>query len=319
MNTSSAGLQPKEQRRILEVIFVYLVSLLILSVRDPYLAKDAQAYIDILQYEIPYSGEWGFFLYNQLVHNILNFNGGDYLILTSGIMLTIYLISFYRLGIRDIRILFLLASPAAILLSINGIRQGFALAILTLIFSFNSKWVWMGLIVIASGFHKGSLVIGLFGLIFIVFNKYYKNDNLLFITLPIISFILSYIALPFLMLYSKVEAFSNMGFNSGNTFYIRLAVYLMLYSFVVYRIHVIRSVRYISDYFMASTISLVLLFQNVPYFSSRLAYFLEIFLLISFLLRVPAYSMPNRIFYFSSAVIFMLLIYSYPSVRLQMF
>jgi hypothetical protein len=312
-------LQSREKHRTLEVTFVYLISLLILSVRNPYLAYDAQVYIDILQYEIPYSGEWGFFLYNKLVHNILNFNNGNYLILTSGVMLTIYFISFYRLGIRDIRMLFLLASPAVILLSINGIRQGFGLAILTLIFSFNSKWVWMGLVVIASGFHKGSLVIGLFGLIAMVFKKYYTYDKLLFIILPIISFILSYIALPLLMHLNKVEAFSNMAFNNGNTFYIRLIVYLMLYSFVVYRIYNIRSVRYVSDYFMASTISLVLLFQNVPYFSSRLAYFLEIFLLVSLLLRVPAYSVFNRIFYFLSAIIFMLLIYSFPSVKVQMF
>jgi|APSaa5957512535_1039671.scaffolds.fasta_scaffold25671_4 hypothetical protein len=319
MNTYRVGFQSKEKHRIFEVTFVYFISLLILSVRNPYLAYDAQVYIDILQYEIPYSGEWGFFLYNKLVHNILNFNNGNYLILTSGVILTIYFISFYRLGIRDIRMLFLLASPAVILLSINGIRQGFGLAILTLIFSFNSKWVWMGLVVIASGFHKGALVIGLFGLIAMVFKKYYTYDKLLFIILPIISFILSYIALPLLMHLGKVEAFSNMNFNNGSTFYIRLIVYLMLYSFVVYRIYNIRSVRYISDYFMASTIGLVLLFQNVPYFSSRLAYFLEIFLLISLLLRVPAYSVFNRIFYFLSAIIFMLLIYSFPSVKVQMF
>lgn len=311
--------QSRAEGRGFEVVFLYLISLFILSIRDPYLAYDAQVYVDILQYKDPYSGEWAFFLYNQLVHNILGFDNGEYLILTSGVILTLYFISFYRAGVRDIRMIFLLTSPAVILLSINGVRQGFGLAILTLIFSFNSKWIWVLLVVIASGFHKGSLVIGLLGLIAIIFQKYYRHDKILFIALPIISFILSYVTLPVLLSHSKVQSFSGFAFNDGNTFYVRLVAYLIIYCFVVYRIYNMRSIRYISDYFAASTISLVLLFQNVSYFSSRLAYYLEIFLLISLLLRIPAYSSFNRIFYFLLAIIFMSLIYSFPSIQMQMF
>ena len=68
------------------------------------------------------------------------------------------------------------------------------------------------------------------------------------------------------MLHSKVEAFSAFAFNSGHTFYVRLVVYSAIYVFIVYRMYSVRGIQYISDYFAASTISLVLLFQNIQLF-----------------------------------------------------
>ena len=318
MSTLKPFIKIRHKNRTFEGVLIYIVSLFILSIRNPFLAYDGQTYVQILSYTKAYSDEYGFFFYNQLVHNFFGINNGGYLIVTSGVILSIFFIAFYRLGLRDVRVIFLLSSPSVILLSINGIRQGFALAILSLIFSFNSKFAWIVILIISSQFHKGSLIIGLFGLSLLVFRKYYFNSRSLFIVLPLTAFLLGYAMLPYIMLVDKVRFFSEMNFNPENTYVIRLLAYLVLYIFLVFKIFRSRVIL-MSDYFVLSTISLVLLFNNIPYFSSRIAYFLEIFLLFSVLLRAPANSIFNRVFYFIIGITFSILVYQFPSIQVQMF
>ena len=306
--------------RPLEVICLFLVTILIFYLRDPSLAKDASTYIKILSYETPYSGNFGFFYYNQIVHNFLGIRGESYLILTSIIILTIFTIAFYRAGITDLRIFFLLSSPAVILLSINGFRQGFALAFITLIFSCKSKWTGLIILLLAYSFHSSALFIVILGLLLLIFfYKYYLSDWSLFILLPVSCFIISHFSFPFLIQHNLLYEYSTMNWNAGHTFYERLILYIILFGFIVYRKYIFPDKIYTSDYFALSTLMIVLVLQDIPYAASRVAYFLETFLLISVLVRIPAYSNLNRTLYFAAAIIFALLIYTYPSIKLQMF
>lgn len=297
--------------------FVWVLALtapiLLLLFRNQEAPADYQTYQLIYDQSetIRYSAEYGYWILN-LIFIGLGFSSQEFLAIATFLMFFIFAFAIIRLEIKPYLCMVLIAAPSIMLYLVNGIRQGFAMALI--LYALSTKGLArLLLLLVACSFHLSSILIllGAYLLKLIRYN-HFSVKVLLFLFFFAASIPLQSI----LMSIGTFEKYYGVYYSNPVVYYLRLLIIGLIFLFIESK-YDYRSHDFLNRLILSS-LCITIFFLNNLLLSARFSYYAELFIMTRLLLMLDVTESSRSIMLILSFIIFGMGLL-YPSVSMQYF